>query len=95
MPNRWSESEAKAKINEVIDLAQSKGPQTITRNGRAAVVVVAANEWQRRKPRKGNLAEFFAASPLRGFASQDQASHRSAAARRHVTYASPHIIGFW
>jgi hypothetical protein len=28
-------------------------------------VIVAAEEWERKTRRKGNLAEFFAASPLR------------------------------
>jgi prevent-host-death family protein len=62
----WTVAEAKAKFSEVIDYAQAQGPQTITRNGRQAVVVVAAEEWERRTRRSGNLAEFFAASPLPG-----------------------------
>jgi prevent-host-death family protein len=63
--SRWSVAQAKAKLSEVIDLARSQGPQTITRNGRTAAVVVAAEEWERKTRRSGNLAEFFAASPLR------------------------------
>jgi prevent-host-death family protein len=62
----WTVAEAKAKLSEVIERAQSAGPQAITRNGRKAVVVVAAEEWERKTKRTGNLAEFFAASPLRG-----------------------------
>ena len=62
----WSVAAAKSKFSEVIDRALSEGPQTITRNGRRAVVVVSADEWERRTQRKGNLAEFFARSPLRG-----------------------------
>lgn len=62
----WTVAEAKAKLSEVIERAKSDGPQTITRNGHKAVVVVAADEWERKTKRKGNLAEFFAASPLRG-----------------------------
>lgn len=62
----WTVAEAKAKFSEVIDRAQSGGPQIITRNGRKAVVVVAAEEWERKTRRNGNLAEFFAASPLPG-----------------------------
>jgi prevent-host-death family protein len=62
----WTVAEAKAKFSEVIERARSGGPQTITRNGRTAVVVVAAEEWERKTKRVGNLAEFFAASPLRG-----------------------------
>lgn len=62
----WTVAKAKAKLSELIDRAQSGGPQTITRSGRTAVVVVAAEEWERKTKRTGNLAEFFAASPLRG-----------------------------
>lgn len=62
----WTVAEAKAKFSEVLDRAQSEGPQTITRNGRTTAVVVAAEEWERKTRRKGNLAEFFAGSPLRG-----------------------------
>ena len=60
----WTVAQAKAKFSEVIDKARSLGPQTITRNGRRAAVVVAADEWERKTRRKGNLAEFFASSPL-------------------------------
>ena len=62
----WTVSEAKAKLSEVIDRAQNDGPQTIMRNGRRAAVVVGIEEWEHRTKRSGNLAEFFAASPLRG-----------------------------
>ncbi len=61
----WTVAEAKAKLSEVIERAQSGGPQTITRNGRTAVIVVDAEEWERKTKRTGNLAEFFAASQLR------------------------------
>jgi prevent-host-death family protein len=62
----WTVAEAKAKFSEIIDRAMSEGPQTITRKGRTAAVVVGAEEWQRKTKRAGNLAEFFAGSPLRG-----------------------------
>ena len=62
----WPVADAKARFSEVIDQAISSGPQTITRNGREAVVVVSVDEWKRKARRKGNLAEFFATSPLRG-----------------------------
>jgi prevent-host-death family protein len=62
----WTVAEAKAKFSEVLDRAMSEGPQTITRNGHTAVIVVGAEEWQRKTMRAGNLAEFFAGSPLRG-----------------------------
>ena len=63
-PN-WTVAEAKAKFSEVIDRAMSDGPQTITRSGRTAAVLVGAEEWHRKTARIGNLAEFLAQSPLR------------------------------
>ena len=62
----WSIAEAKARLSEVIDQALRDGPQRITRRGRDVAVVVSAEEWDRKTTRKGNLAEFFAESPLRG-----------------------------
>ncbi len=64
--HKWTVAEAKAKFSEVIERAQSDGPQTITRKGRRTAVVVGAEEWERKTKRRGNLAEFFASSPLRG-----------------------------
>ena len=57
--------EARAKFSEVIETARSLGPQIITRNGRKAAVIVASEEWERKTKPRGNLAEFFASSPLR------------------------------
>jgi prevent-host-death family protein len=62
----WTVAEAKAKFSEVIERAATKGPQTVTRNGRTAAVVVAADEWERKTKRTGSLADFLHASPLRG-----------------------------
>lgn len=62
----WSVASAKARFAEVIEQARTRGPQTITRHGRNAAVVVSIEEWERRTARRGNLAEFLAASPLRG-----------------------------
>jgi prevent-host-death family protein len=62
----WPVAEAKARLSELVDQAIAKGPQTITRNGRPAAVVVSIDEWARKTRRVGNLAEFFATSPLRG-----------------------------
>jgi prevent-host-death family protein len=65
-PHTWAVAKAKAQLSAVIDQALAKGPQTITRSGRKAVVVVSADEWERRTQRKGTLADFLAESPLRG-----------------------------
>ncbi|MCB5204714.1 type II toxin-antitoxin system Phd/YefM family antitoxin [Neorhizobium sp. T786] len=61
----WTVAGAKAKLSEVMERAQS-APQTITRNGKPSVVVVSAEEWQRKTARKGSLAEFLLESPLHG-----------------------------
>lgn len=61
----WSVADAKARFSTLIEQAQSKGPQVITRHGQAAAVVVSPEEWERKTKRSGNLAEFFATSPLR------------------------------
>lgn len=62
----WTVSGAKAHFSEVVERALSVGPQTISRDGRNVVVVVSFDEWRRGTARKGSLAAFFAASPLRG-----------------------------
>jgi prevent-host-death family protein len=64
--NIWTIAEAQAKFGEVIDRARSHGPQTIVCDGRKAAVVVSAEGQKRKTKRIGNLADFFAASPLRG-----------------------------
>lgn len=61
----WTVAGAKAKLSEVMERAQL-APQTITRNGKPSVVVVSAEEWQKKTARRGSLAEFLLASPLRG-----------------------------
>lgn len=60
----WTLANAKARLSEVIDRAQT-GPQVITRHGKPNAVVVSAEEWARKTARKGTLAEFLLASPLR------------------------------
>ncbi|HVH80985.1 MAG TPA: type II toxin-antitoxin system Phd/YefM family antitoxin [Stellaceae bacterium] len=64
--DNWTVATAKAHLSEVMNRAIAEGPQMITRNGRKAVVVVSADEWEKRTKRKGSLVEFFANSPLRG-----------------------------
>ena len=56
----WTLADAKAHLSEVVESALKKGPQVITRHGRKAVVVVAAEEWERKTGRQGTLADFFA-----------------------------------
>jgi prevent-host-death family protein len=64
---RWRLQDAKARFSELVRLVREKGPQRVTVHGKDAVVVVAAEEWDRlRKPASGrDLVEALANSPLR------------------------------
>jgi prevent-host-death family protein len=61
-----TDTETKANFGDVIDHTHTRGPQAVTRYGRPIVVIVSVPEWERITRRVGNLAESFAASPLRG-----------------------------
>jgi prevent-host-death family protein len=61
----WKIKDARANFSELIDRAMSEGPQLVTRNGKKAVVVVSARDWERRRRRRGDLVDFFVNSPLR------------------------------
>jgi prevent-host-death family protein len=62
----WSVAEAKAKFSEVIERARNDSPQMITRKGKPAVIVVSAEEWERKTKRHGTILDFLACSPLKG-----------------------------
>lgn len=57
----WQLQEAKQKLSRVVDEAISSGPQTITRHGEEAVVVLSVEDYRRltktRKSLKGLLLE--------------------------------------
>ena len=57
--------DAKATLSSVIDDAVHGEPSIITRHGKPNAVIVSAEEWARKTARKGTLAEFLLASPLR------------------------------
>lgn len=62
----WTVAEAKAHFSDLVEKAKVQGPQTITRHGRKTAIVVSVEEWARRSPRNGSLAEFLSQSPLVG-----------------------------
>ena len=49
----WQLQEAKAKLSEVIETAEKKGPQMITRRGVETAVVVSMEEWKQLKAKRG------------------------------------------
>jgi antitoxin Phd len=65
----WQLQTAKAKFSELFRLVRSKGPQWITRQGKEAVVVLPAEQFERLlKQNAGpqSIVDFFAKSPLSG-----------------------------
>ena len=67
--NIWQLQTAKARLSELFQLVRSRGPQWITRQGKEAVVVLPAEQFERLlKQNAGpqSLVEFFAKSPLAG-----------------------------
>ena len=65
----WQLQTAKARFSELFRKARAEGPQWITRQGKDAVVIVAAEEFQRLRAQAKqpeSLVEFFAKSPLAG-----------------------------
>ena len=66
MKDEWQLQEAKNRFSEVVDRALKRGPQTVTRRGVEAVVVVAADEFRRLTAPAGSLVEFLRSSPLVG-----------------------------
>lgn len=66
---RWQLQTAKAQFSEVFRRARAEGPQYVTRQGKEAVVILPAEEFERltertRQPK--SLVKFFAESPLVG-----------------------------
>ena len=63
----WPATEAKAKFSEVLDKAETVGPQLVTRRKRE-FVLMTREEWDSigtKKP-KESLVEFFRKSPAYG-----------------------------
>jgi prevent-host-death family protein len=64
---RWQLQTAKARFSEVFRRARSDGPQWITRQGKEAVVILPAEEFERlikRARQPQSLVRFFSESPL-------------------------------
>ena len=61
---RWQLQEAKARLSEVVQLAEHEGPQEITLRGRPAAVVVSKRDFTRLTGRKPSFVRFLRESPL-------------------------------
>lgn len=62
----WQLQAAKARFSELVQKATEEGPQIVTRRGKPAVVVVAADEFERMRERTPTLKELLLECPLEG-----------------------------
>ena len=58
----YSLQDAEAKFSEFVGLCLREGPQTVTRHGRNAVVVVPYDDYQRLTAHRPSLGQFFRAA---------------------------------
>ena len=54
----WKLQDAKARFSEVVRRAREEGPQRVTVRGQDAVVVIAADEFERLLPRTDDAVPF-------------------------------------
>jgi antitoxin Phd len=66
MSKAWKLQDAKARFSEVVSLAEKGKPQSVTRNGKKSVTIIATDEFERLTNPKQNLVEFMRSSPLYG-----------------------------
>jgi prevent-host-death family protein len=64
MKSLWQLQEAKNKFSEVVNHAQTDGPQEISRHGEKAAVVISFEEYKKLRKHRGSIADFFRSSPL-------------------------------
>jgi antitoxin Phd len=62
----WQLQDAKNHLSEVVNLALSEGPQTITRHGKPAVVVISAQQYNLDAGRE-RLSAILSDCPIKGW----------------------------
>lgn len=64
MSDAWQLQRAKAELSKLIETSIAKGPQTITRHGRPAAVVVSAADYKTLRRRTPDFKAFLRKAPL-------------------------------
>lgn len=59
----WQVQDAKARLSEVIDRAQTEGPQTITRHGAERAVLLSAADYRALLARKPDFKAYLLGGP--------------------------------
>lgn len=79
----WQVQEARRQFRQVFDDAVAKGPQRISRQGKAAVVVMSEAEWRRLSDAVPSFGDLLASCPI---APEDLSSRRPARAARQPLF---------
>jgi prevent-host-death family protein len=85
-PNVWTLQDAKNRFSEVVRNAIETGPQTVTRHGKAAVIVISAADYEREN--RPFLSAYDALRPP-GFEGVDLDIERDRGEMRHVDFSEP------
>jgi antitoxin Phd len=59
----WQLQQAKAKFSQLVQKAIDEGPQTVTRHGKGAVVVLSIKEYAKLREREPSLKEVLMSGP--------------------------------
>ena len=59
----WQLQAAKQRFSELVERAQSEGPQVVTKHGREAVVIVSFDDYRRLTGTGDDLVEFLRSAP--------------------------------
>ena len=59
----WQVQEAKSRFSEVLEKAQTEGPQTITKHGKETAVVMSVDEYRRLVGPKRTLIDLLMGGP--------------------------------
>lgn len=62
----WQLQKAKNHFSDLVRRAEEQGPQTITRHGKAAAVLLSMKDYRNLMKKQESLTEFFRRSPLKG-----------------------------
>ena len=59
----WQLQEAKARFSELVQKALDEGPQTVTRRGQEAVVVLSVEDYKKLEAGRASLLEVLMSGP--------------------------------
>ncbi len=64
--SNWQLQEAKARLSELVKVAENEGPQYITVHGEPTAVILSQKDYEKLTRPNTSFLEFLAKSPLKG-----------------------------